>query len=236
MPRSSGWSAQRRLRRARPSARHRPPLPLPQRAPQAHTPYPSRRPRPPVPPPDPTAARRALRRGSRFAPRASSCAWETRSGFAPSSSTRSAASRAHRSSGPSARCGSRTGKPTRRRRPSTRPGKLSVPGDCADATFDVVATAAGRSARSSVDVTSPATYEALLAQSGLGPSGRAGRTRGGGAGHGLDRRIGCPGRGRRAAATRDLHRRRGRPRGGPWGRSRDRRDAVAQGARRRAGR
>jgi hypothetical protein len=50
-------------------------------------------------------------------------------------------------------------------------GKLSVPGDCADATFDVVATAAGRSARSSVDVTSPATYEALLAQSGLGPSG-----------------------------------------------------------------
>ncbi len=50
-------------------------------------------------------------------------------------------------------------------------GKLSVPADCADATFDVVATAAGRSARSSVDVTSPATYEALLAQSGLGPSG-----------------------------------------------------------------
>jgi hypothetical protein len=50
-------------------------------------------------------------------------------------------------------------------------GRLSVPQDCADATFDVVATAAGRSARSSVDVTSPATYEALLAQSGLGPSG-----------------------------------------------------------------
>jgi hypothetical protein len=50
-------------------------------------------------------------------------------------------------------------------------GKLSVPPDCADATFDVVATAAGRSARSSIDVTSPATYEALLAQSGLGPSG-----------------------------------------------------------------
>jgi hypothetical protein len=50
-------------------------------------------------------------------------------------------------------------------------GKLTVPQDCADATFDVVATAAGRSARSSVEVTSPATYEALLAQSGLGPSG-----------------------------------------------------------------
>jgi hypothetical protein len=56
--------------------------------------------------------------------------------------------------------------------PSIDPaGKLSVPGDCADATFDIVATAAGRSARASVDVTSPATYEALLAQSGLGPSG-----------------------------------------------------------------
>jgi hypothetical protein len=50
-------------------------------------------------------------------------------------------------------------------------GKLGVPADCADATFDVVATAAGRSARSSVDVTSAATYEALLAQSGLGPNG-----------------------------------------------------------------
>ncbi|HEX4448932.1 MAG TPA: hypothetical protein VH044_19460 [Polyangiaceae bacterium] len=50
-------------------------------------------------------------------------------------------------------------------------GKLSVPADCADATFDVTATAAGRSARSSVEVTSPATFEALLAQSGLGPSG-----------------------------------------------------------------
>jgi hypothetical protein len=50
-------------------------------------------------------------------------------------------------------------------------GKLSVPQDCSDATFDVVATAAGRSARSSVDVTSPATFEALLVQSGLGPSG-----------------------------------------------------------------
>jgi hypothetical protein len=50
-------------------------------------------------------------------------------------------------------------------------GKLTVPDDCADATFDVVATAASRSARSAVDVTSPATFEALLAQSGLGPSG-----------------------------------------------------------------
>ncbi len=50
-------------------------------------------------------------------------------------------------------------------------GRLSVPGDCADATFDVIATAAGRSARSAVEVTSAAAFEALLAQSGLGPSG-----------------------------------------------------------------
>jgi hypothetical protein len=50
-------------------------------------------------------------------------------------------------------------------------GKLAVPSDCPDATFDVVATAAGHSARASVEVASPATYEALLAQSGLGPSG-----------------------------------------------------------------
>jgi hypothetical protein len=50
-------------------------------------------------------------------------------------------------------------------------GKVSTPPDCADATFDVVATAAGRSARSSVDVTSPANYEALLAGSGLDRNG-----------------------------------------------------------------
>jgi len=50
-------------------------------------------------------------------------------------------------------------------------GKLNVPADFPDATFDVVATAAGRSARSSVDVTSPANYEALLAQSGLDSKG-----------------------------------------------------------------
>jgi hypothetical protein len=51
-------------------------------------------------------------------------------------------------------------------------GKLTVPAqDFADATFDVVATAAGRSARASVQVTSPANYEALLAQSGLDSNG-----------------------------------------------------------------
>jgi hypothetical protein len=52
-------------------------------------------------------------------------------------------------------------------------GKLGVPADCADATFDVVATAAGKSARSSVEVASPATFEALVAQSGLGPTGES---------------------------------------------------------------
>jgi hypothetical protein len=51
-------------------------------------------------------------------------------------------------------------------------GKLTVPAqDFSDASFDVVVTAAGRSARASVEVTAPANYEALLAQSGLGPSG-----------------------------------------------------------------
>jgi hypothetical protein len=51
-------------------------------------------------------------------------------------------------------------------------GKLVVSAaDFSDATFNVVATAAGRSARASVDVTSPANYEALLAESGLDPNG-----------------------------------------------------------------
>ena len=51
-------------------------------------------------------------------------------------------------------------------------GKLTVPAsDFADATFDVVATAAGRSAKAAVQVAIPADYAALLAQSGLGPSG-----------------------------------------------------------------
>jgi hypothetical protein len=51
-------------------------------------------------------------------------------------------------------------------------GKLTVPSaDFADASFDVVATAAGRSAKASVQATSPANYEAMLAQSGLDPKG-----------------------------------------------------------------
>ncbi len=51
-------------------------------------------------------------------------------------------------------------------------GKLVVPSqDFGDATFDVVATAAGRSARASVQVAVPADFDALLAQSGLDSSG-----------------------------------------------------------------
>jgi hypothetical protein len=51
-------------------------------------------------------------------------------------------------------------------------GKLTVPSqDFGDATFDVVATAAGKSARASVEVAIPADYDALLAQSGLDSNG-----------------------------------------------------------------
>jgi hypothetical protein len=51
-------------------------------------------------------------------------------------------------------------------------GKLTVPSqDFGDATFDVVATAAGKSAHASVEVAIPADYDALLAQSGLGSTG-----------------------------------------------------------------
>ncbi|HEX8794349.1 MAG TPA: hypothetical protein VF765_25570 [Polyangiaceae bacterium] len=51
-------------------------------------------------------------------------------------------------------------------------GKLTVPStDFGDATFDVVATAAGKSAHVSVEVAAPADYSALLAQSGLDPNG-----------------------------------------------------------------
>jgi hypothetical protein len=51
-------------------------------------------------------------------------------------------------------------------------GNLTIPStDFTDATLDVIATAAGRSARAAVQVTTPANFEALLAQSGLGPTG-----------------------------------------------------------------
>jgi hypothetical protein len=51
-------------------------------------------------------------------------------------------------------------------------GRLSVPAqDFTDSSFDVIATAADRSARAAVEVTSAANYEALLAQSGLDSNG-----------------------------------------------------------------
>jgi hypothetical protein len=51
-------------------------------------------------------------------------------------------------------------------------GRLTVPSaDFSDATFDVVATAAGRGARASVEATTAANFEALLAQSGLDAHG-----------------------------------------------------------------
>jgi hypothetical protein len=51
-------------------------------------------------------------------------------------------------------------------------GRLSVPqATVPDAKFDVIATAAGRSARAAVEVTSSESYEALLAQSGLDSNG-----------------------------------------------------------------
>ena len=51
-------------------------------------------------------------------------------------------------------------------------GKVVVPRDAfADAAFDVIATAGGRAAHASVEATSPANFEALLAQSGLDSKG-----------------------------------------------------------------
>jgi hypothetical protein len=51
-------------------------------------------------------------------------------------------------------------------------GNLTVPSaDFTEGTFDVIATAGGRSARASVQVSSPADYGALLAQSGLNSNG-----------------------------------------------------------------
>jgi hypothetical protein len=51
-------------------------------------------------------------------------------------------------------------------------GNLSVPStDFAEGTFEVVATAGGRSARASVEVSSPADYGSLLAQSGYNSNG-----------------------------------------------------------------
>jgi hypothetical protein len=51
-------------------------------------------------------------------------------------------------------------------------GRLAVPAqDFAEASFDVIATAAGHSTRASVQVAAAASYDALLAQSGLNRDG-----------------------------------------------------------------
>jgi hypothetical protein len=50
-------------------------------------------------------------------------------------------------------------------------GKVTIPGDAAEGSFDVVVTAAGKSTKVTVDVTTPAKYDELLAQSGLNSAG-----------------------------------------------------------------
>jgi len=54
-------------------------------------------------------------------------------------------------------------------------GRVTLPvADFGDATFDVLATAADRTARASVRVTSLADFQAMLAESGLDPNGESG--------------------------------------------------------------
>jgi hypothetical protein len=54
-------------------------------------------------------------------------------------------------------------------------GRVSLPvADFGNATFDVLATAAGHTARASVHVASAADYQAMLAESGLDPNGESG--------------------------------------------------------------
>lgn len=54
-------------------------------------------------------------------------------------------------------------------------GRVTLPiADFGDATFDVLATAAGHTARASVRVASAADYPSLLAESGLDPNGESG--------------------------------------------------------------
>jgi hypothetical protein len=50
-------------------------------------------------------------------------------------------------------------------------GKVTALGDAAEGSFEVVVTAAGKSARVTVDVASPSRYDALLASSGLNAAG-----------------------------------------------------------------
>ena len=83
-----------------------------------------------------------------------------------------AARRGRRSSGRWGRSPSRTGRRTRACPRSTRTGKLTIPPPTSPTSRSTSSRRPrGRSARASVQVTSPANYEALLAQSGLGPTG-----------------------------------------------------------------
>ncbi len=52
-------------------------------------------------------------------------------------------------------------------------GRVSAPADAAEGSAQVVVTAAGRSARVTIDVASPAHYADLLVSSGLGPEGES---------------------------------------------------------------
>jgi len=52
-------------------------------------------------------------------------------------------------------------------------GTLTVPPDAPEGTFDIVATAAGKSARVTVEVASPSHYDELLAESGLNDAGES---------------------------------------------------------------
>ncbi len=52
-------------------------------------------------------------------------------------------------------------------------GQVTIPADAEETTFAVVATAAGKSAKVAVEVTSASRYEALLAQSGLNDAGES---------------------------------------------------------------
>jgi hypothetical protein len=52
-------------------------------------------------------------------------------------------------------------------------GKVLVPADGAEGTFDVVVSAAGKSAKVTVEVASPSRYDELLAQSGLNDAGES---------------------------------------------------------------
>jgi hypothetical protein len=50
-------------------------------------------------------------------------------------------------------------------------GRLTIPADASEGSFDVVVSAAGQSTRARVDVASSSDYDALLAQEGLDPNG-----------------------------------------------------------------